>query len=114
MEVIGQLEALAALHEGKGLPVSLDSLQGGPHSRSGRGGEKNSQPPQGIEPPKHRSSSPELVATSTELRRLSLSLENSERESLLRVLLKMKIQHPVCNVIAWRDENFIHNFSGKT
>jgi hypothetical protein len=42
----------------------LDRRLGGPHSRSGRGGEeKNSQPPPGIEPQN-------LVAIPTELSRL--------------------------------------------
>jgi len=44
----------------------LDRRQGGNHSRSGRGEEKNSQPPPGIEP-----SNPEIPARSPALYRLS-------------------------------------------
>jgi hypothetical protein len=39
-------------HQGKSLRYPLDTMLGGPQGQSGRGGEeKNSQPPQGIEPP---------------------------------------------------------------
>jgi hypothetical protein len=52
MEVSGQLQAPAALPQGKSPWYPLDRRLGGPQSRSGRGGEeKNSQPPPGIEPP---------------------------------------------------------------
>jgi hypothetical protein len=51
MEVSGQLHAPVALPQGKSPWYPLDRRLGGPQSRSGRGGlEKNSQPPQGIEP----------------------------------------------------------------
>jgi len=51
MEVSGQLHASATLHPGKSPWYPLDRRLGGPQNRSGRGGgEKNSQPPPGIEP----------------------------------------------------------------
>jgi hypothetical protein len=50
VEVSGQFHAPAALPPGKELRYPLDRRLGGPQSRSGRGGEKNSQPPLGIEP----------------------------------------------------------------
>jgi hypothetical protein len=53
MEVSGQLHAPAALPRGKVPRYSCDRRMCGPQSRSGRGGgEKNSQPPPEIEPPK--------------------------------------------------------------
>jgi hypothetical protein len=50
MEVSGQLQAPAALTQGKSPWYPLARRLGGPQSRSGRGGEeKNSQSPPGIE-----------------------------------------------------------------
>jgi hypothetical protein len=52
MEVSGQLHALAALLLGKSPWYPMEKRQGGPQSRSGRGGEENkSQPLPGLEPP---------------------------------------------------------------
>jgi hypothetical protein len=45
MEVSGQLHATAALPQGKSPWYPLDRRLGGPQNRSGRDGEKNSQPP---------------------------------------------------------------------
>jgi len=51
MEVSGQLQAPAALPQGKSPWYPLNRRLGGTQSRSGHGGEeKNSQPPQEIEP----------------------------------------------------------------
>jgi hypothetical protein len=51
MKVSGQIEAPAALPQGKNPQNPLDRRLSGPQSRSGRGGEeKNSQPPPAIEP----------------------------------------------------------------
>jgi hypothetical protein len=50
MAVNGQLQAPAALPQGKSPRYPLDRKLGGPQSRSGHGGEeKNSDPPPGIE-----------------------------------------------------------------
>jgi hypothetical protein len=50
MDVSGQLHTSAALPPEKE-PPGMDKRLGGPHSRSGRGGEeKKSQPQPGIEP----------------------------------------------------------------
>jgi hypothetical protein len=52
MEVSGQLHTPAALPPGQEARYPLDKRLGGPQSRSRRGGgEKNSQPPPGLEPP---------------------------------------------------------------
>jgi len=40
MEVSGQVHATSALPPGKNLQYPLDRKLGGPHSRSGRGGEE--------------------------------------------------------------------------
>jgi hypothetical protein len=51
MEMSVQLQAPAALSQGKSPWYPLDRRLGGPQSGSGRGGEeKNSKPPPGIEP----------------------------------------------------------------
>jgi hypothetical protein len=50
MEVSGQLHAPAALPQGKSPWYPLYRRLGGPQIRSGRGEEKNSQSPPGIEP----------------------------------------------------------------
>jgi len=55
----------AALPPGKVPWYPLDRRLGGPQSRSGRGGEENSQPPPGIEP-----QNPDRPARSPELYRL--------------------------------------------
>jgi hypothetical protein len=62
MEVSGETHVPAALPPGKGpLVYPLDRSLGGPQIRSGRGGgEKNSQPPPGIEAPHHPASNPHL------------------------------------------------------
>jgi hypothetical protein len=50
MDVSSQFHAPAALPSRKEPWYPLDRRLGGPHSRSGRGGEeKNTQPPPGIE-----------------------------------------------------------------
>jgi hypothetical protein len=67
-------------HQGKRPWYPLDRRLGGPQSRSGRGGEeKNSQPPQGIEP-----QNPNRPARSPALYRLTYhgspgSLDNAQK-----------------------------------
>jgi hypothetical protein len=51
MEVSGQLHDPAALPHGKSPWYPLDRRLSGPQSRSGRGGEENSQPLLGLEVP---------------------------------------------------------------
>jgi len=50
MEVSGQFHDSAALPPGKEPLLPMDRRLGEPQSRFERGGEKNSQPPPGIEP----------------------------------------------------------------
>jgi hypothetical protein len=71
MGVSGQIHATASLPPWKEPRYPLDRKLGGPQSRSGHGGgEKNSQPPPGIEPQNPDRPASSLVAISTEITRL--------------------------------------------
>jgi hypothetical protein len=75
MDVICQLHTPAAL-PGKSPCYPLDRRLSGPQTRSGRGSEeKNSQSPPGIDPLNPDRPASSLVATPTELSRLSLCIK---------------------------------------
>jgi hypothetical protein len=77
--------------QGKSSWYPLDRRLGGPQSRSGRGGEeKNSQSPQGIEPP-----NPDRPAHSQSLYRLNYpgSLERAlTHQNYVKVRVKVKVK----------------------
>jgi hypothetical protein len=78
MEVSDQFHAPAALPQGKSPWYPLDRGLGGPQSRSGRGEEKNSHPPQGIQPVAKRYTDLAITALLERLLVSEINLESDQ------------------------------------